>query len=210
MADIQFPQYRQIAQVRREETNQFPQRRKTPQDVRQDKRGFTTARPASSQPARPMQGSRAKAIERFSAQSQSIPVPSERLVQLVLWVKPIVKEWTVRRAKEEDLSVSRFGSSLYEQATQRHIDLQYSPQLAPVIEKIIRQEIRRAVDLLIYTSRDGQTTKQLASYILERMPGMNKELVKNFLKLAVARTNEEMNERFRKVSGYPPRPAQRD
>ena len=133
MADTKYPQYIQIAQERQEENKQLLIRRKTPQDVRQDKRGFPSARSATTQPARDTQRPRAKEKESFSAQSQSIPAQSERLVQLVLWVKPIVKEWTVRRAREEDLSVSRFGSSLYEQATQNRIDLQYSPQLKPVI-----------------------------------------------------------------------------
>src|SRR5689334_1764692 len=145
MADTKYPQYIQIAQERQEENKQLLRRRKTPQDVRQDKRGFPSARIAAMQPARDVKGSRAEEKESFSAQSQSIPAQSERLVQLVLWVKPIVKEWTVRRAREEDLSVSRFGSSLYEQATQRSIDVLYNPQLKPVIEQILRQEIRRAV-----------------------------------------------------------------
>jgi hypothetical protein len=205
MADTKYPQYIQIAQERQEENNQLLRRRKTPQDVRQDKRGFPSARSAAMQPARDAKGSRAKAIESFSAQSQSIPNQSERLVQLVLWVRPIVKEWTVRRAKEEDLSISRFGSSLYEQATQNRIDLQYSSQLKPVIEKILRQEIRRAVELLIDTARDAQTTKQLASYVLERLPGVSREIHGNYLKLAAARTNEEMTNRFKKLSEYPPR-----
>jgi len=203
MADTKYPQYIQIAQERQEESKQLLRRRKTPQDVRQDKRGFPSARSATMQPARDTQRPRAEAKESFSAQSQSIPTQSERLVQLVLWVKPIVKEWTVRRAREEDLSVSRFGSSLYEQATQNHIDLQYSPQLKPVIEQILRQEIRRAVGLLIDTARDAQTTKQLASYVLERLPGVTKEIHGNYLKLATARTNEEMTIRFKKLSAYP-------
>src|SRR5690349_592163 len=205
MADTKYPQYIQIAQERQEESKQLLRRRKTQQDVRQDKRGFSSARSATIQPARETQRPRAKEKESFSAQSQSIPTQTERLVQLVLWVKPIVKEWTVRRAREEDLTVSRFGSSLYEQATQRSIDVLYSPQLKPVIEQILRQEIRRAVGLLIDTARDAQTTKQLTSYVLERLPGVTKEIHSNYLKLAAARTNEEMTKRFKKLSEYPPR-----
>jgi hypothetical protein len=196
MADNNNPQKQKEKQ---QKTIQTRQERKTPIYIRQDKRGLVPARVASDQPARIADELRADAVGGFSSQSQNISSERKALEQLTLWVKPIVKEWTLRRAAEEGLSVSSFASALYEQAAQGSIDLQYSPQLKPVIEKTIRQEIRRAVKLLINTSQDVQMAKQLTSYTLEHMPGMTREKLQGMLRLAAARTKEEMTYRLKNL-----------
>jgi hypothetical protein len=204
MADTNFPQYIKKAQETKEERTCFPQRRKTPQDVRQDKIGLSSDRVASGQPDRIAAELRSDEEERFSAQSQNEFEYEGTLVPLQIWVKPIVKDETIRRAKRAGVSTSKFGRYVYERALQNHIDLEYSPLLIPVLQQTLRQENRRVADLVVSTSRDAQIAKQLASYILEHLPGMSKTTVENLLKLAVARTNEEMGKRLKNVTNREP------
>src|SRR5690242_1153389 len=110
MADQNYPHYRE---ERLQTQTKGILRRKTHAMVWQDKRGFSSARAASDQPARSSHSSRAGSLRSFSSQSKSILSKKEPLVQLPLWVKPIVKEWTVRRAAEEGISASAFGAPIY-------------------------------------------------------------------------------------------------
>jgi hypothetical protein len=200
MADTKYPQYIQIAQERQEENKQLLIRRKTPQDVRQDKIGLVSDRVASRQPDRIAAELRSHEEARFSVQSQNEFEYEGTLVPLQIWVRPIVKDETIRRAKRAGVSTSKFGRSVYERALQNHIDLEYSPLLIPILQQTLRHENRRVADLVVSASRDAQIAKQLASYVLEHLPGMSKTTVENLLKLAVARTNEEMEKRLKNVT----------
>src|SRR5262245_21038205 len=89
-------------------------------DVRQDKRGVYTARPATVQPARSDIPHRAVPLNTKNTRTQFPNDDNYRSAQLTLWVEPGVKAEVVRRASEigGDATPSSVGAELLKRGLQ--------------------------------------------------------------------------------------------
>ncbi len=155
------------------------------QDVVQDKRAFTSARPATSQPASQKPVMRAQPVNTKASRSHKRPSPKRRTEQLTLWVNPGVKAELQRKAAQEGLSISAAGAALLEQSLQQHIDMQYNAFLQPVIEHAIAKHMRgisnRLAWLLVRVAYDAGQTRNLVTTLLNRQPDMKPHMLKAIL-----------------------------
>src|SRR5262245_35411798 len=81
-------------------------------DVRQDKRAKTSARSASTQPARTDIPMRAEALNTKTTRTKNTNSTSGPKEQLTLWVDPIDKAEVLRRAEREGIYPSTVGAQL--------------------------------------------------------------------------------------------------
>lgn len=167
-----------------------------PRNVWQDKRAFHRARIASNQPALHDKAMRAHRLDNNSARIQNKHVGKRRTVQVTLWVNPIVKAELERVAEQEGLSVSAAGGAFLEKALQRHVDMQYSALLQPIIETAIGKQIRlmstRLAWLLVRIAFDTGQTRVLATNILGTQEGMTGDSLKEILDSADKRSKANL------------------
>jgi hypothetical protein len=196
MADKKKPQNTQDIFTTESKTNKD---KKTPNRLRQDKRGLGSTCTASNQPARSPDELRVDALGSFFEQEEFVNSQRQPLEKLTLYVEPEVKQWTKRQADRLGLSISSFAAPLYTKACQHHINLELSPELAPLIKQEIRRELRGQRQLNGQTAHDVQMVKQLLSYLLEHTPGVGRDNIRNLLSIAYSRANDEMKQRIEKL-----------
>jgi hypothetical protein len=159
--------------------------------LRQDKRGGTTARRPSSQPARTETPSRAETLDTKTARTQNPPVDNTRTVQLSIWVKPIVKAEIQRlvdqgqKKGKDKLTVSSVAAALLEKAVQGHIDMQYGALLEPVFQSLFDRRMaerdNRLALLLVRNYLVAEQTRGLTTYIASRQPDMTPDILNDIL-----------------------------
>jgi hypothetical protein len=153
--------------------------------VRQDKRGLSSARKSIKQPARTQTPSARSGLNNTSARSQNHFTPNAPLVQLPLWVKPIVKAEVQRIAEMNGLSASAVGADLLEEMLRQKLHLQQAATLETALERIINRAISRRdarlAHLLVRIAFSAEQGRGLDSTILSRMPGMTSTILDDIL-----------------------------
>jgi hypothetical protein len=144
--------------------------------VRQDKRGLSSARKSIKQPARIHTPAARIAVNNTSDRSQNHFSANAPLVQLPLWVKPIVKAEVKRMAEINGISPSAQGADLLEEILRQKLHIQQAATLETALEKIITRIIgKRDARLAYLLVRIAFATEQgriLDTNILSRMPGV--------------------------------------
>src|SRR5579872_2023508 len=147
-----------------------------PRGVWQDNPAQPHARAASPQPASPQKDTRSRHLRTPIPRSQKKTFPKRKTVQLVLWVKPVVKGEIQRTAEREGLSVSATGSAFLEQALQQNLHTQHAALLDPIIDKAIGKHMRsystRIALLLVRVAFASEQTRSIVTNILSRHPGV--------------------------------------
>jgi hypothetical protein len=149
-------------------------------DVRQDKRGLSSARKGIKQPARiATPAARGKANNSLARTQNSLSAATP-LVQLPLWVKPIVKAEVQRMAEMNGISPSAQGAALLEEMLRQKLHIQQAATLETALERIINRAITkrdaRLAHLLVRVAFSSEQGRGLSSTILSRMPGMTTPL----------------------------------
>src|SRR5438874_1850940 len=153
--------------------------------VWQDNPTPRAARTTSPQPAPRKKVMRPQQMNSHPHRSQNRPTAKRKTVHLTLWVKPVVKAELERIAEQEGVSVSATGGALLEQALQRHIDMQYSALLHPIIEQAIAKQMRsyssRIAMLLVRVAFASEQTRGIVTNILGRQPGVTPDVLTTIL-----------------------------
>jgi hypothetical protein len=138
------------------------------------------ARKGIKQPARIATPSARIALNNHQPRSQNHFNPNAPLVQLPLWVKPIVKAEVQRTAEINGISPSAQGAALLEEMLRQKLHIQQAATLETVLEKIITRAISRRdarlAHLLVRIAFAAEQGRGLDSTILSRMPGMTPAL----------------------------------
>jgi hypothetical protein len=154
-------------------------------DVRQDKRGFTSARKSTKQPARIPTPSARIALNNDSSRLQNALSANAPKVQLPLHVKPIVKAEVQRMAEINGISPSAQGADLLEEILRQKLHIQQAATLETALERIINRAISRRdarlAHLLVRIAISSEQGRGLDSTILSRMPGMTSTLLDEIL-----------------------------
>lgn len=175
----------------RSSQNVLPRRSSTstvqqpPRGVWQDNPAPHRARTASPQPASPQTALRSRQLHTTTTRSQKPPTAKRKTVQLVLWVKPVVKAELQRLAEKEGLSVSATGAAFLEQALQQNLHTQHAALLDPIIEKAIGKHMRsyssRLALLLVRVAFASEQTRSIVTNILSRQPGVSTNILTTIL-----------------------------
>jgi hypothetical protein len=182
MPDQKFPQFSRngLASPSHDIVSAQPLR-----GVRQDKRAKLPARKGTKQPARTHTPSARIGLINGSARSQNQFSATAPLVQLPLWVKPIVKAEVKRMAEINGISPSAQGAALLEEILRQKLHIQQAATLETALEKIINRAIRRRdarlAHLLVRMAFASEQGRGLASTILSRSPGMTDDMLNNIL-----------------------------
>jgi hypothetical protein len=148
--------------------------------VWQDKRAKLPARKGTKQPARTHTPSARIGLINGSARSQNHFNRNAPLVQLPLWVKPIVKAEVQRIAEINGLSPSAQGAALLEEILRQKLHIQQAATLETALEKIITRIIgkrdARLAHLLVRIAFATEQGRILDTNILSRMPGVTTKL----------------------------------
>ena len=159
--------------------------------VRQDNPAPPRARTATPQPGSLPKDMRSRQLQTNSFRSQKRPTPKRKTVQLVLWVKPVVKAELQRIAEAEGLSVSSTGAAFLEKALQQNLHSQHTMLLDTVIEKAIGKHMRsysnRLAVLLVRSLVTTDVVLSIVTNILGRHPGMTQ---KDLAKILTASDNK--------------------
>ncbi len=159
--------------------------------VRQDNPAPPRARTATPQPASHTNDMRSQQSQTNSFRSQKRPAPKRKTVQLVLWVKPVVKAELQRIASQEGLSVSSTGAAFLEKSLQQNLHSQHTMLLDTVIEKAIGKHMRsysnRLAVLLVRSLVTSDVVLSIVTNILGRHPGMTQ---KDLAKILTASDNK--------------------
>ena len=145
-------------------------------DVRQDKRGQTTARSASPQPARSDIPYRAVPLNTKNTRSQKTNEDNFRTAQLTIWIEPRVKAEVIRRAVEIGGSAtpSSVGADLLKRGLQTDLDMAYGALLTPVFESVLKRYMsardNRMAALLVRACIAIEQTRSIAVNVLGRQP----------------------------------------
>jgi hypothetical protein len=154
-------------------------------DVRQDKRGKTSARTASPQPARTHTPMRAEPSNTKTPRTQNAPSTYGPKEQLCLWVDPIVKAEIHRRAKRERLYPSTVGAALLKRGLQEDLDLEYGALLIPVFENVLKRYMtardNRLASLLVRACIAIEQTRSIAVNTLGRQPKITPAVLNEIL-----------------------------
>ena len=157
-------------------------------DVVQDKTARTRGRAATNQPEPREKPARLRGMSNPTTRSKKHGSSKRKTVQLILWVKPIVKAELQRLAAQEGLSLSRAAGALLERALENTIDMNYNALLTPVIENAIKQSFagytNRLAWLLTRVSFDAEQTRAIVTNILGRQQGMTEEKLKTILAMS--------------------------
>jgi hypothetical protein len=153
--------------------------------VRQDKRGFASARKGIRQPARFATPSARIGMNNPVARSQNHVSASAPKVQLPLWVKPIVKAEVARAAKINGISPSAQGADWLEVMARQNLHMQQAATLETALEKIITRVIgkrdARLAHLLVRIAFAVEQDRIIDTNIYSRMPGVTPEMRDQFL-----------------------------
>ena len=164
--------------------------------VWQDKRGSTSDRQGSDQPASVQQGRRSPRLNNTTPRSQDIPFVKMKAVPMQLWVNPIVKAEVQRQAELTGLSVSATGAALLEEMLRQKLHVQQAATLETVLEKLIAKSNRslatRLSWLLVRIAFDTGQTRVLATNTLGMQEGMTEENLKEILATADRRTKANL------------------
>ena len=109
---------------------------------RQDKARIASARIGTRQPAPETKRTRARQLNPNTTRSHPLSNQHQRAVKVTAWCDPIVKAELQRIAAQEGLTLSAVTSALLKQALRRHVDLQYSALLEPIIRHEIQQQMQ--------------------------------------------------------------------
>lgn len=144
--------------------------------VRQDNPAAPRARTATPQPASPPKPLRSHPLQIKPPRTQKRPIPTRKTVQLVLWVKPVVKAELARIAEAEKLSVSATGAAFLEKAIQTDIHTQHGALFDTIIDKAIGRHMRaysnRLAVLLVRSVFATEQIRSIVTNILSRQHGM--------------------------------------
>ena len=184
-------------------------------DVRQDKRGKTTARSASPQPARSHIPMRAVPLNTKTTRSQNTPVDNSRTAQLTLWVEPRVKAEVQRRAAESGgkLTPSAVGAALLKRGIQTDLDMAYGALLTPVFENVLKRYMaardNRMASLLVRACIAIEQTRSIAVNILGRQPKVSTDILNDILdhslddaKKKIANRSPELKELIKELNHW--------
>jgi hypothetical protein len=148
--------------------------------VWQDKRGLSSARKGTKQPARSATPAARSKVNNAFVRLQNHFSALAPLVQLPLWVKPIMKAEVQRMAEINDISPSAQGADLLEEMLRQKLHIQQAATLETALEKIINRAISRRdarlAHLLVRVAFASEQGRGLSSTILSRMPGMTTKL----------------------------------
>jgi hypothetical protein len=153
-------------------------------DRRQDKRGETTARSASPQPARSHIPMRAEQLNTKTTRSQKSFIDNSRIAQLTLWVEPRVKAEVIRRATEigGKATPSSVGAELLKRGIQVDLDMSYGALLTPVFENVLKRYMaardNRMASLLVRASIAIEQTRSISVNTLGRQPAKPQNVLK--------------------------------
>ncbi len=93
-------------------------------------------------------------------------------VQVVSWVKPVLRAELKRLAEKEGLSVSKVSASLLEEAIRQKLHIHHAVLLQPIIEQAISKHMRsrdnRLAFLLARGAFESGMTKALAVFLLKQ------------------------------------------
>jgi hypothetical protein len=157
--------------------------------LRQDKRGSSTARRPSTEPARSATPQRADTLDTRSTRSPRGTGDQTRTVQMSIWVKPIVKaeiqrlvaQGHVKGQEQDKLTVSSVAAALLERAVQGHVDMQYGALLEPVFQNLFDRRMasrdNRLAILLVRNYLVGEQTRGLTTYLASRVPDMTPDIL---------------------------------
>ena len=154
------------------------------EDVRQDKRGKTTARPATPQPARYDIPMRAVPMKTKTTRSQNTNIDNSRTAQLTVWVEPRVKAEVIRRATEigGKATPSSVGAELLKRGLQTDLDIAYGALLTPVFESVLKRYMtardNRLASLLVRACIAIEQTRSIAVNTLGRQPAKTANVLK--------------------------------
>ena len=165
-------------------------------EVWQDKRGSTSDRQGSAQPASVQQGLRSPRLNNTTPRSKDIPFVKMKAVPMQLWVNPLVKAEVQRQAELTGLSVSATGAALLEEMLRQKLHVQQAATLETVLEKIIAKSNRslatRLSWLLVRIAFDTGQTRVLSTNTLGMQEGMTEENLKEILATADKRTKSNL------------------
>jgi hypothetical protein len=188
-------------------------------DLRQDKRGGTTARQPSTRPARSETPQRAETLDTKTHRIQTGTVDNSRTVQLSIWVKPIVKAEIQRLVDQgqkegnDKITASSVAAALLEKAVQGHIDMQYGALLEPVFQNLFDRRMaardNRLALLLVRNYLVAEQTRGLVTYIASRQPDMTPDILNDILdntfkeaKKKLIRRSPELEELIKEVKSW--------
>ena len=160
-------------------------------DVRQDKRGRITARPATAQPARFDIPMRAEQLNTKTTRSQNASSDHSRTAQLTLWVEPRVKAEVIRRASEigGKATPSSVGAELLKRGIQTDLDMAYGALLTPVFESVLKRYMtardNRLASLLVRACIAIEQTRSVSVNVLGRQPKVSPKVLNNILDLSL-------------------------
>jgi hypothetical protein len=144
--------------------------------VGQDKRGKTTARSASPQPARSDIPHRAVPLNTKNTRSKNSNEDNFRTAQLTVWIEPRVKAEVIRRASElgGDATPSSVGAELLKRGLQTDLDMAYGALLSPVFESVLKRYMsardNRLALLLVRACIGIEQIRSLSVNTLGRQP----------------------------------------
>jgi hypothetical protein len=156
-------------------------------DVRQDKRGQSTARSASPQPARSDIPYRAVPLNTKTSRSQKTNEDNFRTAQLTVWIEPRVKAEVIRRASESGRGAtpSSVGAQLLKRGLQTDLDMSYGALLTPVFESILKRYMtardNRLASLLVRACIAIEQTRSISVNTLGRQPKVTPRILNEIL-----------------------------
>ena len=169
----------------------FPRRSNSPKaqqprsGVWQDNPAPQRERTASPQPESPKRGMRARQLHTQMSRSQKQSRPKRKTVQVIVWVKPVVKAELARIAEAEGLSISATGAALLEQALQQNLHTQHAALLDPIIDRAISKHMRsystRIAILLVRSLFTSEQTRSIVTNILNKQPGVTQPVLEHIL-----------------------------
>jgi hypothetical protein len=163
----------------------------TLRSVRPDNPAPPRARTTTPQPASLPTDPRSQTLQTNHPHKTTLLQSTRKTVQLVLWVRPVVKAELQRLAEQERLSISATGAAFLEKALQQNLHEQHTTLLDTVIDKAIGRHMRtysnRIAVLLVRSLVTSDVVLSLVTNILGRHPGMTQ---KDLAKILTASDNK--------------------
>jgi len=164
--------------------------------VWQDKRGTSSDRTGSRQPASVQNGSRSPGVSTTIPRSQTGHAAKMKAAPLQVWVNPIVKAEIKRMAEINGVSASAQGAALLEEILRQTLHIQQAATLETVLEKIIAKAHRslatRMAWLLVRIAFDTGISRVLTTNMLGRQNGMTEKEFNDILATADKRTKANL------------------
>ena len=167
--------------------------------VRQDKRGLSSARKSTKQPARIVTPSARTELSNRSSRVQNAFNANAPKVQLPLHVKPIVKAEVQRMAEINGISPSAQGAALLEEILRQKLHIQQAATLETALEKILNRIISRRdsrlAHLLVRIADTVEQDRIIDANILSRMPGVTTTLRDQILDRASKKAKSKIKQK---------------